>query len=117
MLILFRKKTDLRIAARPAYSTMAEREGFEPSRQVLAAYSISNRAPSAVLSHLSKKPIALSPIPWRIGINRGDLPGTLLATLVLYRKSIPAASAPAHKPDLFLSLGAGICILMEYGKL
>lgn len=32
---------------------LAERAGFEPARQVLAAYSISNRAPSAKLSHLS----------------------------------------------------------------
>ncbi len=32
---------------------LAERAGFEPARQLLAAYSISSRAPSTGLGHLS----------------------------------------------------------------
>ena len=36
-----------------ANSLMAERAGFEPARELLTPYSISNRAPSAILSHLS----------------------------------------------------------------
>ena len=39
---------------------MAEREGFEPSMQLDATYTISNRAPSARLSHLSKWRVTLT---------------------------------------------------------
>jgi hypothetical protein len=46
---------------------MAEREGFEPSRQVLPAYTISNRAPSATRTPLHMAPqVGLEPTTNRL---------------------------------------------------
>jgi hypothetical protein len=49
-----RESDDLHLQNR-SYFVITERGGFEPPKQLMAIYTISSRAPSAGLGHLSHK--------------------------------------------------------------